>query len=214
MRNKGLIRVTAVTLLVLFLAACSGRSHDAAPTTSAPIAPPTTARTVQAAPPTSAAPNPDVIPPVITAAYVNAVFAVLNHIYGNATRSLRASHAVTPQVKQDLRAIFNDPLYAQQIQAAKVSLNGAINNVRPDAGDGTTVVTEMIAATPSCVFVETKTNLSAVLVHPTPTAASEYYKLALKDSSTDPQDLNPTPWALAFNVAYLTPTTETNQCVV
>jgi hypothetical protein len=151
---------------------------------------------------------------VITAAYVNAVLAVLNHIYGNATRSLRASHTVTAQTKEDLRAIFNDPLYSEQIQAATLSLKGSINNVRPDAGDGTTVVTRLIAATPKCVFVETRTNLGAVLVHPTPSAASEYYKLALKESSGDPLDLNPTPWAFAYNVAYLTPTTVPNQCVV
>ena len=174
--------------------------------------PPTTAATTRASPPTTA-PNPDVIPPVITAAYVNAVFAVLNHIYGNATRSLRSAHTVTPEVKEDLRAIFNDPLYGEQIQAATLSLNGAVNNVRSNAGDGTTVVTKLITATPSCVFVETETDLSSVLVDPTPSAASEYYKLSLKQSSADPHDLNPTPWSFAFNVAYRTPTTVQNQCV-
>ena len=76
--------VGSVVAILLTLAACSGKSHDSAPTTP----PPTTAATTQASPPTTAGPNPDVIPPVITAAYVNAVFAVLNHVYGDATRTI------------------------------------------------------------------------------------------------------------------------------
>jgi hypothetical protein len=149
---------------------------------------------------------------VITVAYVNAVLAVLNHIYGNATRTLRATHEVNADVKADLRAIFNDPLYSQQVEGATLSLQGAINNVRPTAGDGLTVVKSLITASPVCIFVETTTTLSAVLVHTTPTAASEYYELAPKQHGSDPGDLNPTPWSFAFNVAYLTPTKVQSQC--
>jgi hypothetical protein len=157
-------------------------------------------------------PNPDVVPPVITVAYVNAVLVALNHVYGNATRALRSSHAITPQVMRDLRSIFNDPLYNQQIQAAGVSLHGAIDNVRPNAGDGTTVVTHLISASPRCIFIETSTDLSRVLVHLTPQAASEYYELAPKNSKNDGSRLNPTPWAFAYNSAFLTPTNVKNQC--
>ena len=89
MRNKLLSVLQSRRAAGLVLAACSGKSHDAAPTTSAPP-PPTTAATTQASLPASTTPNPDVIPPVITVAYVNAVFAVLNHINGNAARSLVA----------------------------------------------------------------------------------------------------------------------------
>ena len=173
----------AVAVVLLALSACSGKGHDAAPTTTAPL--PTTAATTGASP-TTTVPNPDVVPSVITPAYVNAVFAVLNHVYGDATRNLRASHAVTTEVKTDLRAIFNDPLYSEQVQAATVSLSGAISNVRPDAGDGVTIVKKLIAATPNCVFVQTETNLSSVLIHPTPSAAAEYYELVRKQRSADP----------------------------
>ena len=126
----------AGAVVVVALSACSGKGRDAAPTTTAP--PATTAATTRASPPTTTVPNPDVVPAVITPAYVNAVFAVLNHVYGDATRSLRASHAVTSGVKTDLRVIFNDPLYSAQVQAATLSLSGAIANVRPDVGDGVT----------------------------------------------------------------------------
>jgi hypothetical protein len=157
-------------------------------------------------------PNPDVIPPVITAAYVNAVLAALNHVYGDVTRALRSSLAITPDVRRDLRSIFNDPLYAQEIQAAGISLRGAIENVRPNSGDGLTVVTHLISASSSCVFVETSTDLSNVLVNPTPQAASEYYALKPKVNGNDPNRLNPTPWAFAYNAAFLKPTKVKDPC--
>jgi hypothetical protein len=186
--------------VVLVLAACSGRAHDTAPTTTPP------------SPSTVAAPNPDVIPPVITVAYVNAVLAVLNHVYGNATRALRVTHSVSTDVKSDLRAIFNDPLYAQQVHAATLSLKGVINNVRADPGDLRTVVIRLITGSPTCIFVETKTNFSAAFIHPTPQPASEYYELAPKQHAENPQGINPTPWAFAVNSAYLTPTSVATTC--
>jgi hypothetical protein len=191
--------------VVVALAACSGGSHQSTPTTLSPA-------TGSPPPSATAAINPEVIPPVITVAYVNAVLAVLNHIYGNATRSLRSDHAVTPQVKADLRSIFNDPLYTEQVQTASESLRGPINNVRSNSGDGVTVVKTLISRNSSCIFVETTTTLAAVLVHVTPSPASEYYELAPKQPGDDPDGLNPTPWAFAFNVAYLTPTTVQDRC--
>lgn len=211
MRNKGLTRVTAVALLLTFLAACSGKSHDAASTTSVPPPTPTTAATVQATPPTTA-PNPDVIPPVITVAYVNAVFAVLNHINGDAVRALVAANQVTSTVRLYLRAVYNDPLYAEEVKIAQQSIDGSLSNVRQPPGDRTTRTNKLIAATKSCVFIETSTDLSRVLVHPTAEAASEYYTLTAKQPRVDPQHLNPTPWAISFNATYVVPTTIPNQC--
>jgi hypothetical protein len=202
MRRK-LLALGAAAAIVM--AACSSGSNRASPSTTSPA--PSTAPVGQ----TTVA-NPGVIPSVITVAYVNAVLIALNHIYGNATRTLRSSHAITPEVMRDLRSIFNDPLYDQQIQAAKISLQGAIDNVRPNAGDGTTVVTHLISASPACIFVETSTDLSRVLVHPTPRAASEYYELAPKDSQNNTSTLNPTPWAFAYNSAFLTPTNVKDPC--
>jgi hypothetical protein len=186
---------------VLVAAACSSGTHRASPpSTTAPAS-------------ATAAPNPDVIPPVITVAYVNAVFAVLNHIYGNATRVLRATHAVTPEVKADLRAIFNDPLYAEQVQAANLSLRqGVINNVRLHPGDLRTVVTRLIRASSSCIFAETKTDFSAAFVHATPQPAAEYFALSAKKSDSQLNNINPTPWAFAANEAYLSPTTVADPC--
>ncbi len=177
MRRKILALGSAV---VLALAACSGRAHDTTPTTTP--APSTTA----APSPTPTTINPDVIPPVITVAYVNAVFAVLNHI-GNATRKLVATHQVSSQVRAAFRSIYNDPLYSEEIQIAQDSLSDSINNVRPHPGDGVVRVRNLVTASHACLFPRTSTNLSAVLLHPTAVAASEYYELRPKQPGIDPE---------------------------
>jgi hypothetical protein len=149
---------------------------------------------------------------VITVAYVNAVLAVLFHIYGNATRVLVATHQVSAVVETDFRSIYNGPLYGNEVQVARDSLKGAIDNVRPKPGDGIVRVKMLLYASPACVFIATTTDLSAVLVHQTPAAASEYYELTPKQADIDPDHLNPTPWAISFNEAYLTPTSIENRC--
>jgi len=185
---------------MLAVAACSSGAHQASPPTTSP-------------PPSTTAPvNPDVIPPVITVAYVNAVLSVLFHIYGNATRELVATHQVSTNVRIDFRSIYNDPIYASELQVARDSLKGAIDNIRPKPGDGVVQVRELLSASPTCIFIETSTDLSAVLIHQTPAAASEYYELMPKQSGIDPRRLNPTPWAISFNAAYLTPISIENRC--
>ncbi len=205
------MRIRTLTLgvvVVLALAGCSGKSHDAAPTTRPASS--TTAATGSAA----GAPNPDVIPPVITVAYVNAVFAVLNHINGNAARSLVSANQITPVARADLRAIYNDPLFTIEMRVAQQAIATNFTNVRRPPGDRITIVTRLFPGDSKCVFVETHSSLSAVDLVPSPPAASEYWELLPKRTGIDPRHLNPTPWALSFNQAYVTPTTIPNQCDV
>lgn len=164
-------------------------------------------------PTTTTLPDPDVVPAVITPAYVDAVFVALNHVYGNASRTLRADHAVTPAARADLRAIFGDPAYGAQLQAAQQAVDqGVINNIRPNAGDLVTTVTRLVTALPTCIFVEATTNFSAVQVKPTPTPASEFFQFAPKQARNDPEHINPTPWEIAVDDAYLKPTTVRTTC--
>lgn len=197
MRRRFLALAAALPVL---LVGCSGANHHSSdPTTSIGGR-------------TAGAPNPDVIPAVITPDYVNAVFAVLNHIYGDATRRLAVSRSVTPAVQDDLRAIFTPPLAVQQMQQAAESLQGPISNVRSSPGDGVTTVRSLLSARPNCIFAETTTDLDAVLKNPVPSAASEYYELVPRSVVSGGQDLNPTPWVIAFNAAFLTPTSIGNKC--
>ena len=189
-------RIWALGMAVMLstLAACSGGGHKAAQ------------------PPPTPGPNPDVIPAVITPAYVNAVFRVLNHVYGNAVRAWLTSGHETSAARADLRAVFGDPLFDQELSITTQGMSGDLSNVRKPPGDRITTVRSLIDESRSCVFVETFTDYSHVLVHDTPTTGSEYWRLSLKTSTDDPSSRNPTPWALTFNATYTTSTPIPDQC--
>ncbi|MDE3204762.1 MAG: hypothetical protein KGQ66_11115 [Acidobacteriota bacterium] len=194
-----------VVLLVL-VGACSSGAHRSDPTTTSSTAAPATST----APVT---PNPYVVPPVITPAYVDAVFKVLNHINGNAVRLLVASGAVTPQALSYLRSIYGDPLYSKEVTLATSSLKGDLANVRKPPGDVVTTVQRLIHASSSCIFVEISENYNAVLYRPGTPPSSGYWGLKEKSSQDDPHGLNPTPWVLFFNAVYMSPTVIPDQCV-
>ena len=190
-----------VILMFSFMAvigtACSGGSGHASPTTS-----------------TTLGPNPDIVPQVITADYVNAVFKVLNHLDGDVTRSLVADVKVTPQDDSILRAIYNDPLYSEEVKIEQETLNAGTSNARKPPGDRSTTVLQLLDISPRCIFVSTRSDYSQVVIHVGHPTASEYWTLKPKQAQDDPGGLNPTPWAFGFNASYLTPTTIPDQCNV
>lgn len=192
-------RILAVGAALVGLASACSSSHHAAPPPS------TTSSTV-------AGPNPDVVPAVITPAYVDAVFAVLEHVNGNAVRAMVSSGAVTPVVLADLRAIYNDPLYDQEVKIAQQSLAAGASNVIRPPGDVRVGVVRLISSTSTCIFVQTSEDYSAVLKNPGPRPGSGYWGLDRKVASNDPKGLNTTPWALFFNAVYLKPTNIPDQC--
>lgn len=192
MRHKILVLGAVVSLVVA--SACSSNSRDVHPIGTAP------------------GPNPDVIPAIITPAYVDAVFKVLNHINGNAVRAYVLGGVLTPQAKADLRAIYGEPLYEKELQLTSESLNGSLKNVRRPPGDRLTTVTQLIDSSSQCIFVATKTSYAQILMNPSKPAASEYWRLSPKDPSSDPANLNPTDWSISFNASYTTPTTIPDQC--
>lgn len=198
MRRRIWVLVAVVTLVAT--ACSSGGHHQATPTTTDP------ATTLPAGP------NPDVIPAHITPAYVNAVFVQLDLLWGDATRLLVKQKAVSANVEQDLRAVFAAPVYETQLSQAQASLDGPIDNVRPNPGNASTVVLSLLTATPNCIFASTRTSLMQVLIRPSEPAASEYYELIRKTPTEDPLHLNPTPWVIGFNAAYLTPTKVATKC--
>jgi hypothetical protein len=189
-------RVIAAGVLVAALAGgCSSGSHHVT------------------SPSTTAAPNPEVVPAAITRAYVDSLFVVLNHVSSNAARELRIAHSVTPQVKANLRAAFNDPAYSTQLEGARQALaQGIVNNVRLNGGDPVTTVIQFLTADPDCIFVQTRTDFSPVEIRLTPQPASEYYELTPKQAGADPDHLNSTPWAIARNEAFETSTTVASTC--
>ncbi len=198
-------------VVLLAIAACSGPSHHSTTPTSVP-APPTSAPSTSA-PSTVSATDPYSVPRVITVAYVNSVLAALAHDNSDAARAFSDSRSINAVVTTDLRAIFNDPAYAQQIQDLVQSLRqGIISEVRPNGGDLKITVTRLITGTSSCIFVETTSDTSALFVHPSPPPASEYFELQPKQAGADPKHLNPTPWSFAYDEVFFTPTSAPSRC--
>lgn len=194
--RRRFLALGAVTA-ILVSGCSSARHHATGPTTTTAVA---------------ASPDPDVIPAVITPAYVDSVFRVLNHVYGDATRNLVSGKAVTPDVAADLRSIFADPLYGQQISEAQQSLQGPISNVRADPSDAVTAVDRLLFASSDCILVQTTTTLAGVLIRPTPAPVAEYYELGRKQPGLDPGGRNPTPWVITFNADYLKPSPPPTRC--
>jgi hypothetical protein len=193
--------VIALCVASLGLAACSSTKPHA----SQPVAP---------TPSTVAKPaDPYAIPAVITPAYVDTVFAALNHVDGNASRLLLADRTVNERVTSILRSIYNDPLYAEQVKIAGQSLQGNLSDVRHPVGDIRTTVVQLISSSPACIFVRTSSDFSAVVTDPGPPAESEYFELRPTQRDDNSAALNPTPWSLTFNADYLTPTPTPDQCV-
>lgn len=197
----------------LSLAGCSTPTRPvASPTTSPAVTSPASTNPTTTTSPDAV--NPDVIPPVITVPYVDAVFKVLEHIDGNVSRNLLLTGRVTQQDLTDLRAIYSDPLYAQEVKIAQQSIGGDLSNVRRPPGDVVIKVLKLISATPSCIFVSTQSDYSSVLIKPGQQAASEYWMLTPKLQVDDPGGINPTHWSLSFNADFITSTEIPNQCAV
>jgi hypothetical protein len=195
-----LIHLAVGGLLIATASACSSPSPAADPRP----APAPASTTVPA--------NPYAVPQVITVAYVNSVLQALNHVNGNAARSVVSSDSLSAGAIADLRSIYNDPLYSAELRVFDEGVATNFENVLRPPGDRVTVVSVLISATPSCIYIESKSDLTAVEVHATPGAASEYWQLTPKQVGNDPGDLNPTPWALTQNLAFQTSTTAANPC--
>ncbi len=201
------------------IAAAAGLSLAGCSTTSRPIASastqPAISSTTSTSPITTTSPNainPDVIPAVITIPYVDAVFKVLEHIDGNVLRQLLASRGINPSITSELRAIYNEPLYSQEVRIAEETVAGRTANIIDPPGDVVMNVIKLISASPVCIFVLTVPNYDAVLVKPGRPPGSTYFGLEHKQGGPATLSLNPTPWSFFFNAVFLNPVAVPNQC--
>ncbi len=154
----------------------------------------------------------DPVPAVITVNYVNRVLAQLNVIYSDALRISLTTKQITPQVKTDLRAIYANPLYQEELAGFKLQLEHYPTDLRKHIGNRITTVVRLISASPICIFIATRENFAEILTHPGEGFGSEYYSLIRKAPSNDPQHLNRTPWQFGFNFASIKPHVVPNQC--
>lgn len=177
---------TALTVLVLSAGACSKKTDDGA--TTLPRATTTTSTTSLA--------ERYAVPDTITPEYVNDVLAALNHVYGDVVRKRVATQQLSPEDLLPLRAIYLESEFARQSEALAKSPFGSPQDYRSPTGDRRVVVGELLAASPACISAEGTYDFSEVATQPPP-PRPVWVTLRPKEAGTDPQRLNPTPWAIA-----------------
>jgi hypothetical protein len=159
-----------------------------APTT---VAPTTVAPTTVA--PTTTLPVTATVPAQITVAYVDAVLAKLNHVYGDAVRA---------SVK----------LGAEEQKIFLEDIREGLGGIRPHPGDRVSRVTKLVSASPACIYARITTIYDAVDKRHPPTPADEYVELSRKAEPQAALALNPTAWIYTLDLTYGNPTVIANQC--
>ncbi len=167
--------VLAALLAATVIAGCGGGRHHSAPTATMNLA---------------------VIPPVITPAYVNAVFLQLNHVYGNALRQLVATHDVNADVSADLRAIYDDPQYAHEMNIFSAGLTD-LTRVKSPPGDPIITVKSIQEAAATCIETTVSIDGSPV-THSAAAPVTGYVVLDPSLPSNDPRKLNSTAWTMQY----------------
>ena len=181
-------RLSAAVLAagLAFSAACSDDKPDEGGT-SLPRA--TTTSTTSAA-------ERYAIPETITPEYVNDVLAALNHVYGDVFRSYLTSKQLSPADVVPLRAIYSQAEFEEQAAALAKTPLGSPDDYPSPVGDRRITVTRILSTSPTCVSAEGTYDFSAVLKSP-PALRSVWLSLRAKDTASDVNTLNPTPWSIA-----------------
>ena len=213
------MRRTLLTLggVVMLLATACGSSHPTSTPTTASTPAPTPATTIAAqAPttipaPTTTAPHTAAVPATITVAYVNAVLAQLNHVYGDAVRRSVVAGRLTSQAANDLKAIYSAPLGAEEKTLFSETVAAGLGNIRPVPGDPITSVQKLLYTSASCIYAKVQTNSDPILIRPLPPLADEFMGLR-HPASKQRRSLNPTSWIFFFDLVNKTPTNVPNQC--
>ena len=147
------IRAGLAASLLAASAACSpSRADKAGPTA-----------TVATEPPTTATINPYAVPPVIDAAYVNRVLAGLDAVVGDVVRLIFRTKTISREAFDRMRAVYADPDRLQrEIDGFQRDMRNGFPGYRPEPGNRFTAVTQMITATPACIFARVSRDYSAV----------------------------------------------------
>jgi hypothetical protein len=151
------------------------------------------------------------VPAHITVAYVDAVLAKLNHIYGDAARSAVANKTLTIQAIEDLDAIYTPRLVATEYSVFVQTLKTDMKNIRPVPGDPITRVRKLVYTSPTCLFAKVRTNSDPAVIHPVKPAASEFVGLRSVSIGRG-HGRNTTPWIFFYDAVTKTPTNIPNQC--
>jgi len=199
--RHGLAAVMAAAVVVGMATGACGASSPRA-TTSA-----TVPATVASTNPT----DPYAVPATIDAAYLNRVFAALDHVEGDASRIIVAKRALVPDAAERLSAIYGSDQFTLQTNAWLDLVDRGLAGFRDPVGDRRTTATRILSLSTACIFVATSRDYSAVDASPPPPKV-EFVSLRPADVAKDPSDLNPTPWIISWQGFNRDGTEPPNKC--
>lgn len=150
------------------------------------------------APSTTAPPDVSTVPAVIDEAYLNAVLKELNRVDGDAMRMIVQAEDLVRPAAERLRTIYlGDELDRQLSQWGEQLVEGFADFKRPP-GDKVNSVVRTITTIPSCVYLETSEDHSAVSTKAT-TPFTIFIALQPKVVTQDPEGINRTAWMISFS---------------
>ena len=176
--------VAGLATMAAVLAGCGGSSEPVVPAATLPQGTTTT--------------NPYAVPPVIDEAYVNRVLAGLDKAFGDITRIVVETRTVPPEVVQRLDALYVGGLVQFQIDVFQFKLLGGLKGYKRPPGDPHSIVTNLISVQPNCVFAQISKDASLVVESSDVQFSTQWIALVPADPMLDPNEFNPTPWALLY----------------
>jgi len=152
-----------------------------------------------------------VVPPVITVAYVDAVFAKLDAVAGDALRSSKAADRVTQQAVQNLYAVFDESIVGPQLKGLGLTVQSHFANIRPNPGNESTNVVRLLHRSASCIFATVRTNFAQV-TNKSPRPPVVQYEGLRRATALNRREGDPTPWEIFYSVEYFKPYVPGDHC--
>lgn len=192
-------RARVVAVCVLFVGVLStgckranGRPPEGA---TVPIEAPTT--TTEAATATTLSYE---VPAVIDEAYVERVMAALDQVLGDAIRVLGKNRKITEEFLHHLTAIYTEDEFELHLGVfVEEGRQDGFASRTPTVGNPRTDVLRLLEATARCILAEVHRDYSATVTGEALPSAKSFVSLVPKSAGRDHRQLNPTPWAMAFD---------------
>ena len=194
-RPPALVLLSWAVVLVLSTTSCRSDARDpaggATVPTEAPASTGVTTTTTEAA--AFAVPDD---PARMDVAYANRVMAALKRVQGDLLRKIVATRLFEIEDLLPIRAVFADDSVEAQAKGYADLVGTPDSDWEHPPGDNVVSVARVVTGTRNCLVLEATVDVGPT-VAADPPPRHTFILLRPKDAATDPEGLNPTPWALA-----------------
>jgi hypothetical protein len=169
--------------VVAVLGACKGSPETLGPAATVPLGTTTT--------------NPYAVPAVIDEAYINVVLAGLDAAYGDILRMVVSTKTITREAVDRMTVLYAGDHRQRQLDLLARASDSGFSNYRQPPGNRKTLVSNLLTASSTCIFVEVARDYSDVALESTGKFRTQWLIIARESNSTSPY--NPTGWILLYD---------------